>query len=81
MARYKRRIDYVDAVQFSGENVAELIAFAGGGIDHSSVSNIYVNTPSGKVLLEPCDWVAQNPLDPSDFYPIKDAKFRELYEA
>lgn len=77
--RFKRRVTHIEAWQFTGDNGDLIATFAGPALRDTG-QGLELHTPSGAVPLVPGDYVAQNPRDPTDFYPIKAAQFAELYD-
>lgn len=77
--RYRRKVIDIDAVQYTGTNLPEVQAFAGSAVYQQTWGGLVIQTPSGVLPLEIGDYVARNPMDPTDFYPVKWDKFNELY--
>lgn len=85
MPRFRRRVTDVVAVQWTGSNLEQLRAFAEPALsvqtDPFGGRWLSLRTPSGPAAVEVGDWIAQNPTDPLDFYPIKPEPFGKLYES
>ena len=79
MHRYQRRVCDVLAVKFTGETWVQAMAFTGHRLHTAAEGQLVLDTPSGPVPIHEGDWIAQNPTDPTDFYPIKDDQFDKLY--
>ena len=79
--RYKRKVDYVDAVRWTGENKEEVERFANGEIELSDFDRDYIvlTTPNGEVMAEKGDWICKDSL--GKLYPCNSAVFRMTYEA
>lgn len=77
--RYKRRINYVDAVRWTGENKGEVERFANGEIELSDFDRDYIviTTPNGKVMAEKGDWICKDSI--GKLYPCNPAVFRMTY--
>ena len=77
--RYQRRINYVDAVKWTGENKEEVEKFANGEIEASDFDRDYIviTTPNGRVMAEKGDWICKDML--GKLYPCSDDVFRQTY--
>lgn len=77
--RYKRRIDYVDAVRWTGENKEEVEKFANGEVEISDFDRecIVITTPNGQVIAEKGDWICKDAI--GKLYPCNPVVFRMTY--
>ena len=80
--RYARKINYVDAVQYNGENWEEIRKFVdwkpGCGIYPThKFGPIQIETPSGPTNANPTDWVCRD--SSGKYYPCIDEVFRATY--
>lgn len=77
--RYKRRINYVDAVRWTGENKDEVEKFVNGEIVADDIDRDYIviTTPNGKVMAEKGDWICKDSI--GKLYPCNSAVFRTTY--
>lgn len=77
---FSRRIATVTAIQFTGENLAEVQAFLGQLGQYMHVPpRLLIETPSGQNECYVGDWIAQNPSDSTGFYVIRADQFDKLY--
>lgn len=84
MAKYKKRALPVDAVNFTGFNNFEVLRFM--GIGERIVNNLelkptdcpYIDTPYGKVVAEPGDWVIRTP--EGELHHVDKEHFDKFYE-
>lgn len=82
MARYRKRPIEVDAVQWTGENAAEVAAFLGLPADPNwpVAPTIAIKTAHGDVAyVRPGDWIIPDS-EPGTFYPVKPDVFDATYE-
>ena len=77
--RYKRKVDYVDAVRWTGENKDEVEKFANGEIELSDFDRDYIviTTPNGSVMAEKGDWICKDAI--GKLYPCSPDVFRMTY--
>lgn len=84
--RYARRINYVDAVQYTGDNIKEVADFMGVTEDALKPHNIPNTddcdcidflTPNGVVMAFKGDWVCRD--SSGKYYPCIDEVFRATY--
>lgn len=80
--RYQRKINYVDAVQYTGENWLEIREFVefkplGDVIPTHKFGPIHIYTPNGHLFANPGDWICRDVA--GKYYPCKDDIFREIY--
>lgn len=77
---YRRKPSKVRAIQWSGDNLGELMEFVGESLLTPGVG-IAVRTANGPVPVEVGSWVATRvPEGSADFYPIVDSEFQTLYD-
>lgn len=80
--KYRKRPLEVDAIRWTGENVAAIGHFTDGhrnvGYDPSSHS-LFVVTSAGQVRCAAGDWLVRSAS--GEYYPCKDAIFEQDYEA
>jgi hypothetical protein len=75
----------IEAVQYTGKNGAEIMAFAGLKAlctvipELSGPRYLVVETPAGMVRASPGDWIIKGVK--GEFYPCKPDIFEETYEA
>lgn len=77
--RYKRKVDYVDAVRWTGENKEEIEQFANGEIQLSDFDRdvIVITTPNGQVIADKGDWICKDAI--GKLYPCSPKVFRMTY--
>jgi hypothetical protein len=82
--RFRKKPVVVDAIQFTGENVDEIAAFAGETPPHRSVSTLgesplyVIVTLEGDMFASPGDWIIKGVK--GEFYPCKPDIFDATYE-
>ena len=94
MSRFRKRPVVIEAVQWTGDNLIEVISFTDGVPDTRSdtaaekwqsycdlVANdgLKIHTLEGKMLASPGDWIIKGVQ--GEFYPCKPAIFALTYEA
>lgn len=86
-ARFRKRPVVVEAIQWTGDNEAEIRDFAGGMFaaldqpcedDLDATAQVFDSLHSTWVLVFPGDWIIKGLV--GEFYPCRDAVFRETYE-
>ena len=82
---YRKKPVVIEAMQFTGDNAAEVAAWCGGQIVSADCSGdgppyvVRIDTLEGLMLAGRGDYVICGVQ--GEFYPIKDVIFRETYEA
>lgn len=71
----------VQAVQFTGENVAEIVSFVGSTNLTVEDGDIFINTKEGHMEISVGDWAVKEPFPTGDrdFYPVKEDIFLKRY--
>lgn len=77
MAKYRKKPVVVDAVQWLGDNFAEITEFFGGASEHEG-SKVIVKTLEGEMTASPGDWIIKGVK--GEFYPCKPDIFLATYE-
>ena len=80
--RYTRKVLYVDAVRYTGDNWSEIREFVGftplgDVIPTHKFGPIQIRTPNGSVDANPGDWVCRDTM--GKYYPCSDDIFRATY--
>lgn len=80
--RYQRKINYVDAVRYTGDNWLEIREFVGfkplgDVIPTHRFGPIQIWTPNGPVDAHPGDWICRDAA--GKYYPCSDDIFRATY--
>jgi hypothetical protein len=80
--RYQRKINYVDAVRYTGDNWSEIRKFvpwtpAGDIMYAHEFEPIRIRTPNGYVQAHPGDWICRDVA--GKYYPCADDIFRATY--
>lgn len=79
MGEYRKKPVVINAVQFTGENSEEIGHFAGlAALVTGREKQLRIKTLEGILKVSPGDWVIRGVQ--GEYYPIKDAIFRETYE-
>lgn len=84
MARFRNRPSEIEAVQWTGDNVAEIAAF---GVDYSTYGNATAlsiiagkDGAQGNVPVPVGHWIVRQPGDLSDHWPVDPDYFAAKYE-
>ena len=81
--RYQRKINYVDAVRYTGDNWPEISKFVeytplGDVVPaHHKSGPLSIKTPNGYVDAYPGDWICRDAM--GKYYPCADDIFRATY--
>lgn len=78
MTRFRKRPVEIDAIQWKGDNWAELLPFVAG---HAHVRNreLVIPTLEGEMIANVGDWIIRGVA--GEFYPCKPEIFEATYEA
>lgn len=77
MKRYVSRPREVDAVQFTGNNIAELKKFGGHAVTDAKNGYLWIELSHGGALLRPGFWLVRGEKGLS---VLSDANFQNVYE-
>jgi hypothetical protein len=77
---YRKKPVVIEAVQWDGQNRAELVEFVGESLDEAwSVGGYcFINTLEGRMNAYVGDWIVKGVK--GEFYPVKPEIFEETYE-
>ena len=79
MARYKTKPCEIEAIQYTVDNLAEILQWGKGDIIFDVVnSNIYIDTLEGRMRADVSDYIIKGLK--GEFYPCKPDVFRKKYE-
>lgn len=81
MAKYRKKPVEVEAVQWTGENGAEVVRFVnhdGKWWSKYSLDVMYIGTHEGVMIAMPGDWIIKGVN--GEFYPCKPDIFEKTYE-
>lgn len=76
--RYRTRSVEVDAVQWTGSNVAELLAWAAYNVTRQPGDGLSISTPAGTVWARLNDWIIRD--ESGHFRCMTPAAFERAYE-
>lgn len=84
--KFKKKPVIIEAVQWTGENIAEIIEFVKGYVCFDTESNdgqtcqreLHINTLEGVMHASKGDWIIKG--IQGEFYPCKPDIFEETYE-
>lgn len=76
--KYRKKPVVIEAVQWTGENMGDILGFFGGCALRED-QDIIISTLEGEMRARPGDWIIKGVK--GEHYPIKDEIFRETYEA
>ena len=74
---YRKKPVVIEAVQWTGENMGDILGFFGGAALREG-QDIIIGTLEGEMRAVPGDWIIRGVK--GEHYPIKDEIFRETYE-
>ena len=80
MTKYMRKVNYVEAVRWTGENRIEIDEFTQsnpGEIFWDFIDGISIKTPNGRVTAKKGDWICKDMM--GKLYPCSDDVFRQTY--
>lgn len=77
MALYRRRPPLVDAIQWRGDNIADIQNFLGSVILNSGRVQLF--TPAGNIYVEVTDWIVRDTYT-RELSRASDALFKAMYE-
>ena len=78
--RFRKKPVVIEAVQWDGNNYAELRDFIGDSLDEawSTGGYCFINTPGGRMNAYVGDWIIRGVA--GEFYPCKQDIFEATYE-
>lgn len=78
MKKYRKKPVVIEAVQFTGNNVDEILEFAKDSFNNPSTSEIVIPTLEGNMMVSIRDYVIKGVN--GEFYPCKPDIFDKTYE-
>ena len=79
MEKYRKKPVVVEAVQWTGENVKEVLDFMEWrNVAHDATLGLTINTLEGNHHASPGDWIIKGVQ--GEFYPCKPEIFEKTYE-
>lgn len=78
MKKYRKKPVVIEAVQFTGNNVDEILEFAKDSFNNPSTSEIVIPTLEGNMMVSIGDYVIKGVN--GKFYPCKPDIFDKTYE-
>ena len=78
MKKYRKKPVVIEAVQFTGNNVDEILEFAKDSFNNPSTSEIVIPTLEGNMMVSIGDYVIKGVN--GEFYPCKLDIFDKTYE-
>ena len=78
MKKYRKKPVIIEAVQFTGNNVDEMLEFAKDSFNNPSTSEIVIPTLEGNMMVSIGDYVIKGVN--GEFYPCKPDIFDKTYE-
>ena len=78
--KYKKKPVIIEAVQWTGDNIDEIIKFCGDSLTFkgSKPFKVYINTLEGRHICSPHDYIIKGVQ--GEFYPCKPDIFERIYE-
>ncbi len=78
MPRYRSRRTEFDAIQWTGNNLADLVTWAGYNMTRQPDDGLSFTTAAGSVWASLSDWIIRD--DTGHFRTVSPAAFARLYE-
>ena len=78
MARYKTKPCEIEAIQWTGENIIELLDWGQGNILWNDVDDLFIDTLEGRMKANINDYIIKGLR--GEFYPCKPDVFKKKYE-
>ena len=78
MARYKTKPCVIEAIQWTGKNIIELLDWGQGKILWNDVDDLFIDTLEGRMKANINDYIIKGLR--SEFYPCKPDVFEKKYE-
>lgn len=78
MKKYRKKPVVIEAVQFTGNNVDEILEFAKDSFNNPSTSEIVIPTLEGNMIASIGDYIIKGVN--GEFYPCKPDIFDKTYE-
>lgn len=78
MARYKTKPCEIEAIQWTGKNIIELLDWGQGKILWNDVDDLFIDTLEGRMRADVYDYIIKGLR--GEFYPCKPDVFEKKYE-
>ena len=78
MARYRTKPCEIEAIQWTGENLIELLDWGQGNILWNDVDDLFIDTLEGRLKADINDYIIKGLK--GEFYPCKPDVFKKKYE-
>ena len=79
MEKYRKKPVVIEAVQWTGENIREVLDFMEWrNVAHDATSGLTIHTLEGNLYASPGDWIIKGVQ--GEFYPCKPEIFEKTYE-
>lgn len=78
MAKYKTRPCEIEAIQWTGKNIIELLDWGQGNILWNDVDDLFIDTLEGRMKADINDYIIKGLR--GEFYPCKPDVFEKKYE-
>jgi hypothetical protein len=78
MARYKTKPCEIEAIQWTGKNIIELLDWGQGKILWNDVDDLFIDTLEGRMKANINDYIIKGLR--GEFYPCKPDVFEKKYE-
>ena len=78
MARYRTRPCEIEAIQWTGENIIELLDWGRGKILWDDADDLFIDTLEGRMKANINDYIIKGLR--GEFYPCKPDVFKKKYE-
>ena len=78
MARYKTKPCEIEAIQWTGKNIIELLDWGRGKILWDDADDLFIDTLEGRMKANINDYIIKGLRD--EFYPCKPDVFKKKYE-
>lgn len=79
MTKYRKKPVVIEAIQWNGYNISEIIDFAGWVVSiHMEKETVEIKTLECTMIANEGDWIVKG--IQGEFYPVKPDIFEETYE-
>lgn len=78
MAKYKTKPCEIEAIQWTGKNIIEILDWGQGKILWDDMDNLYIDTLEGRMQASINDYIIKGLR--GEFYPCKPDVFEKKYE-
>lgn len=78
MCKYRKKPVVIEAIEFTGENIADVLSFIHSDRSYGNKFGLYILTHEGEMKANVSDYIIKGVK--GEFYPCKPDIFNETYE-